>query len=418
MEYQYIIYELVILVLMVLSAVFSGAETAIMTSSSIKLKYLTEHGNKRAAKSLMILNNIENTIGMTLIANNMVNISAAAFITYISTKAFLLNDSELFMVTILQTVVFLIFCEITPKVVARTRAESFLMMFSSPIQMMTTLFKPLIRFSLYLSMFIKKVMKYETSRYTFTGSREDLGMLFELSASEGLIDEEHHDYINEILSFNQVTAYEVMTPLINIVSMERKQSIRQLIKVIDETGYSRIPVYEGRVDNIIGYVYYRDMLKKRKVKSIDQIIRKPKFEPSTKKINSLFTELQKDKNLIVFIVNEFGAVEGMITMEDIAEEIVGEIQTRDHPDRHLIQKISARRYLLSGNLDINYFQRRFGIIIEKNDFETIAGFIIFHMGKIPRKGDRMEYGSCTFIVDEASDRSIEKVILQLDSATK
>jgi len=299
-------------------------------------------------------------------------------------------------------------------VVARSKAESFLMFFSTPISLLIAAFRPLIKASLFLSVIIKQIMNYEPGGCLFRSTREDLGMLFELGVSEGLIDEDHHDYINEILSFNQVTAYEVMTPLIDIVSIERRQSVRQLVRLIDKTRFSRIPVHDGRVDNITGYVYYRDLLKNDGITKIEQIIREPYFVPSTKRINSLYQEMQEKKLHIVFVASEFGAVEGMITMEDIAEEIVGEIQTRDHPDRHLIQRVSPRKYFLSGNLDINYFQRRFDVIIEKKDFETLAGFIIYHLERIPKKGDRLEYGNCVFTVDEATDRSVERVLLQIN----
>ena len=167
------------------------------------------------------------------------------------------------------------------------------------------------------------MLNLKSARYSFISSRDDIGLLFKMGVSQGVIDEDHHEYIREILSFNEVTAHEVMTPLIDVVSIERKQSIRHCIKLIDATRFSRIPVYEDRVDNIIGYVYYRDLMDDLQIESIDDLLIKPDFVPSTKKIHDLFHMMQEKKVPIVFVVNEFGAVDGIVTKEDIAEEIVG-----------------------------------------------------------------------------------------------
>ncbi len=170
-------------------------------------------------------------------------------------------------------------------------------------------------------------------------------------------------------------------------------------------------MYEDRVDNIVGYIYYRDLLMDAGVRSIDQVLKEPHFVPSTKKIHELFHDMRETGLTMVFVVNEFGAVEGLVTREDIAEEIVGEIQTRDHPAEQLISVAGRNRYLLSGNLDIDFFRRRFAIPVEKKGFETLAGFVTAEMGRIPRKGERLVFGRHTLIVEEATDRSVEKLVL-------
>jgi len=235
--------------------------------------------------------------------------------------------------------------------------------------------------------------------------------MFRLGHKEGIIDDEHHFFVNEILSFNKIKAREVMTPLIDVVSIERRQGIRQLVKSIGKTRFSRIPVYEDRVDNIIGYVLYKDLLKKNTVRSIDEILREPYFIPNTKRIYELLSEMREVEKPLVFVVNEHGAVEGLLTDEDIAEEIVGEIQTRDHPEEELIREESPGRYIIQGDLDIEFFQRKFGIYILKDDFETVAGYVISKLGKIPDQGDKFDHDGFTFQVSEATDRSVEKVLL-------
>ncbi|TAL30403.1 MAG: HlyC/CorC family transporter [Spirochaetes bacterium] len=409
---QFVVYNMSIVAFMAFSFFFSGIETAIISSSPMKLMPLAEKGSRRAKRALLVMERVEDAISMALIGNNIVNIAASAFIAYIATSYYLSSESELLVITVAETIVFLVCCELFPKVLARAKAETFLMLLSPVVLVLMAAFKPAIRASLGLSRGIRSLMKLEdSSRFGLARSREEIDLLFRLGVRHGIIDKDHHDLINEFLSFHKVTAYEVMTPLIDLVSVEKRQTVRSLIDVIYRTSFSRIPVYEGRVDNIIGYVFYRDLLANTAVGSIEEIIHPPRFVPSTKNIHALYYEMRSEKIPVVFVVNEFGAVEGMATREDIAEEIVGEIQTRDHPRRELFKKVSERKFELSGNLDIDFLHRRFGLAVEKKGFETVAGFLAFHLGRIPARGDRFEFDNFVFVVDEATPRFTEKVTL-------
>lgn len=412
---NYFIYNLFILFFVGISFFFSGVETAILTANQIRLKVFAEKGNKNAKRAIGILDEMEDAINMVLIGNNIAAISAASFIAFVATKEFNLGETSLFMVAMAQTVIFLILCEIFPKIIARSKAESFLMICSYPVLFFMMLLKPAVKFTQFITRKIRDVLDIKSAQANFLKSRDEMGLLFKLGVDEGIIDESHHDYIDEFLTFNQIYANEVMIPLIDVISIERKQSIRTAIKLFDKTNFSRIPVYEDRVDNIVGYIYYRDFLKNTNIKNIDEVLKFPHFIPLTKKIHSLFHEMQDDKIPIVFVVNEFGAVEGIITKEDIAEEIVGEIQTRDHPGSELIQKQSSKKFLINGKIDIEFFKRMFQINLEKKNFETLAGFITNELGKIPKKGDKLVYDRFTFIVEDATDRYVEKVMLILPS---
>jgi len=408
-----LIYEILIFVFIALSSFFSGTETAITSTNRIKLKAISVKGNKRAMRALKILDNIEDALSMILIGNNISNITATALITFIATKAFLLNESALLIVTTIQTIIFLLLCEILPKIIARSKAESFIMFFSFPILIMMLILKPAVKLSLLFSKLLKEIFHLDSSKYSHLSSRDEIGLLFQLGESEGIIDKYHQMFLSEFLSFNEITANAVMTPTIDIKSIEKRQSIKQLVALIEKTKFSRIPIYDGRVDNIIGYVYYKDLLEKNNINSIEEIIKKAYYIPDTKKINELSQEMQEKKLHLAFVANEFGAVVGIVTFEDIAEEIVGEIQTRDHPDEELIKKINEKRYILHGSLDIDTFQRMFAIVIEKKGFETLAGFITYKMQTIPQKGEKIEYSGYTFIIAEATERSVEKVVIIL-----
>ncbi|MFW5769886.1 MAG: hemolysin family protein [Spirochaetota bacterium] len=413
-----ITYNILTFICIMMSAFFSGSETSLVSSNYILIQNLHERGNMRAGIAMRILENQEDALRMILIGNNIANITATAFITYLATKAYLLEETGLLIVTVVQTLVFLVLCEITPKIVARSKAESYLLLFVHLLSFFFFFLRPLLKLSLLFPNLLTRRLKIEKSSTSIISSRDEIDVMFRLGHKEGIIDDKHHFFVNEILSFNKIKAREVMTPLIDVVSIEKKQGIRQLVKSIEKTRFSRIPVYEDRVDNIIGYVLYKDLLKKSTVQSIDEILRQPYFVPNTKRIYELLSEMREVEKPLVFVVNEHGAVEGLLTDEDIAEEIVGEIQTRDHPEEELIRETSPGRYIIQGDLDIEFFQRKFGIDIIKVDFETVAGFVISKMGKIPREGDKFEHDGFVFQVNEATDRSVEKVLLMRPARKK
>ncbi len=409
---QYQAYITMIGIMMFLSFFFSGTETALLTSNRFYLESLSKTGNRRAKLSMAIIDTMEDTMSMILIGNNIVNISSAAFMTYIATTAFMLDELELLIVTAVQTILFLILCEVTPKVVARARADAFLMTFAYPIKVLLVIMKPAVRFSLIISRALKALLGITESERRSIRSRDEIDILFKIGEEEGIINEEHHEYVAEILSFRGMTAKEIMTPTIDIVSIEAGAGMRELADLIVRSRFSRIPVYSGRVDNLIGYVFYRDILKHRNAKKITEIMNKVHYVPATKRIVALYTEMVENLIPMVFVVDEHGAVVGMVTHEDIAEEVVGEIQTRDQSEEELVTELGRGKFLLSGRMDIEYFMRSFNIHIDKKGFETLSGFIEYRLGRIPKKGDRLDHEKYTFIIDEATERSIEKIIVQ------
>ncbi|MCP4132590.1 MAG: HlyC/CorC family transporter [bacterium] len=405
-----IIYEIIIFILIVLSAFFSGAETALVSSNRLKLESFAKSGKRRARRSLRILDNIEDAMGMILIGNNVVNIAATSFIAYVAVELGRNGEWEQFAVTIVQTIVFLLLCEVSPKVVAKVKAESYLMFFSYPIRWLMFALRPLNRVSLFIPGLLKKLFKIEEGSLLPVRSRDEIDLLFRVGEKEGIIDEDHQSYISEILSFKDIAADNVMVPTIDITSVDIGCSVKNLVELITKTKFSRIPVYEGRVDNIIGYIFFRDIIKNPGIKKISEIITRPYYVPETKKISELYMEMQEKAIPVSFVVNEYGAVTGMVTHEDIAEEIVGEIQTEDHPEESLITKMDSKKYLLRGDTDIDYFNKYFSLEIEKKGFETVAGYITYELGKIPRKGEEIKLNKNKLIVEEATERSVEKVV--------
>ncbi len=409
----YFIYYITIIFFIICSAFFSSVETAIVASRRMTIETYSNKGNRGARRSLQILDDMESAIGMVLIGNNIVNISATAFITYVATKAFLSNETELFVVVIIQTIFFLLFCEIIPKVLAKAKAENLLMFYSFPVMILLIIFRPLVYLSLMFNNFLKKRFKISERSITPVKSREDIYTFFLIGKNEGVIDDDKHSYVADILSFKYIQAEEVMTPLVDVISIEQNSSIKDTVAVIEKTKFSRIPLFDTTRENITGYVHYKDIIKNKTIQTLEDIKIPPVFTPSTKNIFKLYHEMYKNKTPILFVVNEYGDIIGLLTFEDIAEEIVGEIHTDDHPDEHLISRESDKKYLVSGRIDIEYFQEYFSLSIEKRNFETLAGFISYLTGEIPKKGDKVKYQDIEFIIEETGLRTAEKIYVIL-----
>lgn len=414
---QFLIYQLIIIFFAISSAFFSGIETAIISSRRITIETLSKKGKRSAIRSLKILDNLEDATGMVLIGNSISNITATAFITYLATKIYLYNDTQLLFVTVIQTIFFLLFCEIGPKIISKGNAEYFLMLFSIPIIYLMIFFKPLIGFSLLFSEALTGIFNIKPGETSPIKSRDDIATFISIGRKEGIIDEEKNIYLSEILSFKNAHAYEIMIPALDIVSVEINESYKNIVSIIEKTKFSRLPVYKTREDNFVGYLYYRDLIKNPKSK-IEDILIEPDFIPETKNVFDIYNKMQKERIPLLFVIDEYGNTTGMLTFEDIAEEIVGEIQTDDHPSEQIITKLTEKRYILSGRLDIDYFQRYFGIEINKIHFETLGGFLMNLCGDIPSKGNHIKYKDYEFIIEETGLRTIEKVILILPKNKK
>ena len=408
---EYLGYHITIIICTVLSAFFSGTETAMISASRLNLEYLGRLGVKGAQRGLYILDHIEDAVGMVLIGNNIVNMSAASFIVYVATRAYLLSDIQLFLVTAAQTVFFLVFCELSPKIITNAKADSYLILFSLPIRILMIILGPAVTFSLLITTAYKRFLGLKDIKRSLVSSRDEIDILFEMGQKEGIITNDHKTFVSEILSFKEMTASEIMRPTVSIISMDIKAGLRNLVDLINETGFSRIPVFENRVDNITGYIFYRDILKKPDAAGLSELLIPAHYIPSTRNIFELYLEMIQNKVPMVFVVNEHGGVIGMVTHEDIAEEVVGEIQTADHKDEEYIQALNDGRFMLRGDMDIDFFNRIFNLDVPKKGYETLAGFLMFNMKRIPRKGDTFEYRKFRFQVEDGTERSVTRIQL-------
>jgi putative hemolysin len=389
---------------------FSLSETAIVSANRSIILSRKDRGIPFAGSALFILDRSDETLSLILIGSNISSIGATAFITLVATRFYHFNETALLVVTVIQTAVFLLLCEALPKILSRFNADNVIVVISSPLKLLLILFRPIVKGALSVSVLLKS--RYHGEKATSSErSRDEINALFRLGNISGLIDETRRTYISEILSLHKINVIEALTPTINIISIEINSSVQALVDLIAKSRFSRIPVYENRVDNIIGYVYYRDIISLKEINSVSirDLMSQPVYVPLTKSLYFLYREMQITKNYIVFAVNEYGAVVGMVTREDIAEEIVGEIQTRDHHRDELIRKNADGSLMINGSLDIDIFARLLSINIEKKGFETVSGFVSYLAEKIPREGDILQYDGVVITVGKASERKVSEI---------
>jgi putative hemolysin len=389
---------------------FSLSETAIVSANRSIILSRKEKGIRFAGSALFILDRSDETLSLILIGSNISSIGATAFITLVATRFYHFNETMLLAVTVIQTAIFLLLCEALPKILSRFNADSVIILISTPLKILLLVLRPVVRAALTISTVLKS--RYHGEKATSSErSRDEINALFRLGNKSGLIDETRRTYISEILSLHRITVIEALTPTINIISIEVNNSVEALVDLIAKRKFSRIPIYENRVDNIIGYVYYRDIIELKEIDSVTirDIMSKPVYVPLTKSLYFLYREMQITKNYIVFAVNEYGAVVGMVTREDIAEEIVGEIQTRDHHRDELVRKNDDGTFTIHGSRDIDIFARVLSITIDKRGFETVSGFVAYIAEKIPAEGDVFNYEGVMITVEKATERKVTEI---------
>lgn len=401
-----ILSQAVILLCIIFLIFFSMSETAVISASRSSIVKEVEKNSFGSRIALSLVSHQDDTISTILIGSNIANISATVFITSFATRSLYFNDRKLLILTVAQTVVFLIFCEALPKLVSRFNAVRMLRVIAYPLWIFKLTFYPFVKGSLLLSNLLKKNAPEENSLL----ARDEIDALIKLGSSTGVIDKTHQTYVDEIMSLHKITVIEAMTPTINIIAVESSSPVSVLVQTITKYKFSRIPIYEKRVDDIIGYVYYRDILEHDgEIESIRSIMRKAVYAPLTKSLYVLYREMQNTRNYIVFAVNEFGAVVGMVTREDIVEEIVGEIQTRDHSREDLVIRLEDGSYSISGALDVDIFERQFGLEIDKKGFETVSGFVCYLAGRIPEEEQSIPYQGIVITVESSTEKMVKRI---------
>ncbi|MBQ7363488.1 MAG: HlyC/CorC family transporter [Clostridia bacterium] len=416
MEPHQILYLVIITVCIIFSAYFSATETAFSTFNRIRMKTLAEKGNKRAEKVLKLSENYDTLLSTILIGNNVVNILASSLATLLFT-AWLAEsiggeDLGATVSTIVMTLVVLTFGEISPKTAAKINPDRFAL-FSAPIiHALLVLLTPL---TFLFRMWQKLIGKIFKSGDDQGMTEEELISIIEEAEEDGGIDKEESTLIKSAIEFNELEVGDIFTPRIDITAVRADVTKEELAKLFSESGYSRIPIYTDDLDNIEGIVYYKDFFTtafKTNVPVAD-IVKPVMYVTKTQKINDLLKDLQEKQMHFAVVTDEYGSTAGIVTLEDILEEIVGEIWDEHDEIIEEIKSIGEREYIVSGmtNLEKFYEELALGEVDDDMDAQTVNGWAMDTLGKIPEEGDSFEVDGLVLKVLKMDGRRIQDLHL-------
>lgn len=403
------------LVLLLLSALFSGAETAYTAINRAKVRKLKDSKVKGSALLERLIEDQPRLISTLLIGNNLVNILAASAATKLAIDRF--GSLGVGLATGLTTLFILVFGEITPKTFAVRNAEKFAL-FSAPIiAFLSYILYPIAQVLVAFSNLFLRILGQKVHRGESFFSAEELKALVAIGEEEGVIEEEERKMIHSILEFGDTIVKEIMVPRTEIIALEEESTIGEALEKAKKEGFSRIPVYSGNIDNITGILYVKDLLgfveKGKTQLKVKEIMREPYFVPETKRVDELLREFQKNKIHMAIVLDEYGGTAGLVTLEDILEEIVGEIfDEYDFKEEARIESAGENVWIADGKLDIDAVEEFLEIEISEEESETLGGFVATMLGHVPAAGESFEYGGYRFEVISVAQRRVEKVKIE------
>lgn len=420
---------ILLVVLIAVNAYFAAAEIAIVSVNKNRIKTLAQEGNKKAE----LLERLIEDPNRFLSAIQVI-ITLAGFLSSANAATSFSDDLgkilgswgiphgegvAVVVITIILSFFTLVFGELFPKRIAMLHADKVAMAVAKPLQIISVAFKPFVWLLSVSVTLVLKVFRQRTDVADDEYSEADVVSMLETGQEKGELKEEGKKMITSIFAFDDMLAYEVMTPRTEVFSIDVNAPTEEYIDELMEMRYSRIPVYEDDSDNIIGILYIKDYLIKARQDGFNNveirpILRKPYFVPETKNIDSLFFELQTTKQHIAILIDEYGGFSGIVTMEDIIEEVMGDIDDEYDEEEPDIQKISDDTFAMEGSMDLDDINEELGTDLESENSETIGGLILDILGEIPDENDvgtEVEYENYRFRIDSIKDRRIEKVTM-------
>ena len=402
--------EIIILLCVLMSAYFSATETAFNTFNKIRVKNLAEKGNRKAAKALELAENYDTLISTILIGNNIVNILAASLATLYFTEKLAGGAAADFATTIstaVMTLLVLTFGEICPKTIAKQTPDKFVLFATPIIAFLVVIFKPLSAIFKALQNLLSKIFKPGEDQGM---TEEELISIIEEAAEDGNIDEEESTLIKSAIEFNELEVGDIFTPRIDITAVRSDITKDEMSKVFTESGYSRIPIYDGDLDNIHGIVYYKDFFSDAQAEDVEigDIVKPVMYVTKTQKINDVLKDLQEKQMHLAVVTDEYGSTAGIVTLEDILEEIVGEIWDEHDEIVEEIKEIGEGEYIVSGMANLEKLFEELEIELDEDlDAITVNGWAMKILDRIPEEGDSFEELGLTVKVLKMDGRRIE-----------
>ena len=405
---------LIVIGLLALSAFFSSSETAMMAVNKIRVRNLADAGLSSAQTLMKVLDNQPKMLSAILIGNNIVNISASSLATILVTRAF--GDMYVGVGTGILTLLVLIFGEITPKTSATLYSETMALRFAKPIYMIMQVLTPVIFIVDKLSQGVLRLLHVDPNKKQDAITEDELRTIVEVSHEEGVIESDEKKMIYNVFDFGDSVAKDIMVPRIDMTFIDVDATFSEVIEVFREVKYTRYPVYEETTDNVIGSINIKDLLltENQKKFCIRDYLREPLYTYEFKKTAELMVELRKTQNNIAIVLDEYGATAGLITLEDMLEEIVGEIRDEyDEDEEDLIRRIGPREYVVEAAMKLDDLNDQLGLDLESEDYDSIGGFIIGLLDHLPEEGEEVTHKTLRFVVDKVDRNRIDKIHLYI-----
>jgi putative hemolysin len=403
-----------LLVLFVFSAFFSSSETALMSMDRLRVKYLAEKERPGAKRLEKLLSKPDDLLSAILVGNNLVNIMISVFATALFLDLFG-RGGELMTILIL-TPLLLILSEVCPKTYAATYPEKLSFRVLHPIRFFMWLLRPVTAVVSGVSGLLTRFLRGEEQPPLI--SEDEIRSIIEFGEDEGVVAEDKRRMLHGIFDLSQIRVRDVMVPRTEVVGLSVDTGFKDVVKLTAQARHSRFPVYDGDLDNVVGVIHSKDVLsylEKPEHFSLRGLARPPYFVPEAKPIETLMQAFRRKHLHLAVVVDEYGGVEGICTLEDIVEEIVGEIQDEYDEEDILVRPLGPNRYIVDGSAAIRYINRRFELSLSEEHVNTLAGFLLNSLGSIPEVGAHCEVDSVLFTVREVEDRRIEQIEVQLPS---
>ena len=402
-----------IFALILLSAFFSATETAFSFVNKIRIQHSVENGDKKAKKVLYIIEHFDNALTAILICNNVVNLGCSPIATMLCLKIW--GEIGPAIATGLTTLLVLTFGEVIPKCLAKEHCDNFAMKTAGILKVITILLTPLVFIFIKLKSLALKIAGSKDDAPSVT--ENELKYIVESIEEEGVLEESESEMVRSALDFDEKTAEEILTPRVDVVFINIEDTPEKIKEIIIENRYSRIPVYENTTDNIVGILHTRDYLESLadgNAPELKKIIQPPFFVFKSQQLSKILSSFKKTRDHMAIVTDEYGGTLGIVTMEDLLEEIVGDIWDEDEEIEHTYYKIGKDEFLVNGDIEIEDMLALFDLDEDaiESDSVTVGGLILENAGDIPHKRESIEYGGFRFTVMEVKNQRIMRVVVK------
>ena len=403
-----------LILLLMLSAFFSSAETAMTTANRIRIRTLAEHGDRNAAVLLKILEDPEKMLSSILVGNNIVNLYASSLATTLTIHV--VGQKAVGIATGILTLAVLVFGEVTPKTMATREADSMSLRFARVIRLLMIIFTPLVAVVNLMAALVLRMMGVGPEHPSDVMTEEDLRTIVQVGHEEGVIEKEEQQMIDNVFDFGDTIARDVMIPRIDMTWVPEDADYDTVLSVFREDKYTRMPVCRESADTVVGIINVKDLLLRDPGKPfrIADCMREPLFTHERKKTSELMREMRKNYTNIAIVLDDYGVTAGMVTMEDLLEEIVGEIRDEyDTDEEKSIRRTGDREYAVEGDVRIQELNETLGLDLSSEENETVGGLVVEFLDHLPETGETVSVGDVRFTVKEMDKNRIGKLSVQL-----